>query len=239
LQKPCTLRGAGTDHAPERAVPSVEQVQALTLAMPERYRIAVVLAAWGTLRSSEILALQRKDVDLRAGSVRVTKQLLDLGSHSDKVQFSPTKSAAGVRTVHLPAAALVHLAHHLEHHVGPEADSFLLTGATGRPMWRKALGRHWRAARAAVGVPWLHFHDLRHFAGTMAAQAGATTRDLMTRMWHSSPDMVVRYMHMSAERDAELASKIDDLAVFAGNFASTRVQHQEQGQVARRKTPFY
>jgi integrase len=66
--------------------------------------------------------------------------------------------------------------------------------------------------RPTVGLPWLHFHDLRHFSGTVAAQAGATTRDLMTRMGDSSPDMVVRYMHAEAERDAHIASEMDRLA---------------------------
>ena len=220
-ETPCTLRGAGADHSPEREAPTLEQVQALTAAMPERYRVAVVLAAWGTLRISEILALQRRDIDLVAGSVSVTKQLLDLGSRTGAiVPFAPTKSEAGVRKVHLPASALVQVAHHMEHFVASEPDAFVLTGATGRPVWRKALRRHWTAARAAVGVPSLHFHDLRHFAGTVAAQAGATTRDLMARGGWSSPQMVVRYMHTSEERDAQIASEMDRLAERSRPYAS-------------------
>ena len=64
------------------------------------------------------------------------------------------------------------------------------------------------------------FHDLRHFAGTIAAQAGTTTRDLMARGGWSSPEMVVRYMHTSEERDAHIASEIDRLAAISSPFAS-------------------
>ena len=71
---PASSRGAGADHSAERPAPTLEQVQALTAAMPEGYRVAVVFAAWGTLRSSEILALQRQDIDLTAGTVNVTKR---------------------------------------------------------------------------------------------------------------------------------------------------------------------
>ena len=33
--------------------------------------------------------------------------------------------------------------------------------------------------RGTVGEPELHFHDLRHFGGVMAAQTGATAREVM------------------------------------------------------------
>jgi hypothetical protein len=49
IKSPCRVKGAGTDRSAERTVPTVEQVALLTLAMPEQYRAAVVLAAWGTL----------------------------------------------------------------------------------------------------------------------------------------------------------------------------------------------
>jgi hypothetical protein len=106
-----------------------------------------VLAPYG---SGEILALQRLNIDLVAGTVNVTKALSDLGSR-EEIQFAPTKSDAGVREVHLPESALVHIAHHMEHFVDSDPDAFVLTGATGQPLWRTALRRHWSAAREAVG----------------------------------------------------------------------------------------
>ena len=55
-------------------------------------------------------------------------------------------------------------------------------------------------------------HDLRHTAATLAAAAGATTKELMERMGHTSPAVALRYQHVMADRQAQLASALDDLA---------------------------
>jgi integrase len=55
-------------------------------------------------------------------------------------------------------------------------------------------------------------HDLRHTAATLAAAAGATTKELMERMGHTSPAVALRYQHVMTDRQAQLASALDDLA---------------------------
>jgi integrase len=55
-------------------------------------------------------------------------------------------------------------------------------------------------------------HDLRHTAATLAAAVGATTKELMERMGHTSPAVALRYQHVMADRQAQLASALDDLA---------------------------
>jgi hypothetical protein len=44
-------------------------------------------------------------------------------------------------------------------------------------------------------MPALRFHDVRHFAGTMAAAAGASIKEVMARGGSSSPQMALRYEH--------------------------------------------
>jgi hypothetical protein len=41
--------------------------------------------------------------------------------------------------------------------------------------------------------------------------AGATTKELMARMGHSTPDMAIRYQHIIAGRDAIIAAGLDRL----------------------------
>jgi integrase len=54
----------------------------------------------------------------------------------------------------------------------------------------------------------VHLHDLRHYGATVAAQAGATTKELMSRIGHSSPRAALIYQHAADERDREIAERI-------------------------------
>ena len=59
--------------------------------------------------------------------------------------------------------------------------------------------------------PGFRFHDLRHTANTITAAAGASTRELMHRMGHASPEAALRYQHATRDRDAALAAALGDL----------------------------
>ena len=53
----------------------------------------------------------------------------------------------------------------------------------------------WPHAVESIGLPGLHFHDLRHTGNQFAAQSGATLRDLMARMGHDSDRAAMIYQH--------------------------------------------
>ncbi|MFI6145691.1 hypothetical protein [Streptomyces sp. NPDC051109] len=57
----------------------------------------------------------------------------------------------------------------------------------------------------------LHFHDLRHTGNTLAASTGASTRELMARMGHSTAGAAVIYQHASADRDWLIADALSKL----------------------------
>jgi len=73
-------------------------------------------------------------------------------------------------------------------------------------MAASTLNRHWNAARKAAGRPDLRWHDLRHTGATRAAQAGATTADLMARLGHSTIGAAMLYQHAAQDRDAQIAA---------------------------------
>lgn len=58
----------------------------------------------------------------------------------------------------------------------------------------------WTAIVAAIGLKGAHFHDLRHSGNTWAAQAGTSTKDLMTRMGHDDMGAAIIYQHAPAVR---------------------------------------
>ena len=67
----------------------------------------------------------------------------------------------------------------------------------------------WREVREQIGVPNLHLHDLRHTGNTLAAQSGASLRDLMTRMGHDSPAAALIYQHSSRVADEAIAAALN------------------------------
>lgn len=51
----------------------------------------------------------------------------------------------------------------------------------------------------------MHFHDLRHTGGTLAAATGASLKELMARLGHSSTRAALIYQHATRDRDQDQA----------------------------------
>ena len=212
-RSPCHITGGGTERAAERPTVSVAEVAALAEAMPERLRLLVLLGAWCGLRRGELLGLQRRDVDLLRGALRVERAVLHMLDGT--MRFGPPKTEAGVRTVHFPQNIAGEVESHLTQYVSARPESWLFPSAIGGPLPAKTLQRAWNAARTAVGRPELHLHDLRHAGATWAAITGATTKELMARLGHSSPRAALIYQHATEDRDRALADALAGLAVSA------------------------
>jgi integrase len=130
-----------------------------------------------------------------------------------KFIVSPPKTAAGQRVVVLPAVAVTALADHLDDYAAPGPDGLVFPSGRGTYLQRSNFSRLvWRPAVQRLGLDGLRFHDLRHTAATLAAAAGATTKELMERMGHSSPAVALRYQHVMKDRQVALAAAIDGLA---------------------------
>jgi integrase len=82
---------------------------------------------------------------------------------------------------------------------------------------------------AAAGLSGIHFHDLRHTGNTLAGKEGASLRELMERMGHSSTRAAVIYQHRTMHRDKIIADAMgqarDGRTQAIGHAAGTR---QEQ-----------
>ena len=206
---PCTIRGAGAEKAAERKLPTLEQVFELADAVKPRYRALVLAAAFSGLRRGELFGLRRAHVDVDRGTVTVElqRQQLARGEHI----VGPPKSDAGMRTVALPPEAFEPLAVHLERFVAPQASAWVFTGDKGGPLREGVWQHEWAQARGKVGLPGLHFHDLRHVAATLAAETGAGVKEIMYRIGHSSPQAALRYQHASQRRDRSIADGISKL----------------------------
>jgi hypothetical protein len=85
----------------------------------------------------------------------------------------------------------------------------------------------------AAGLEGLRFHDLRHTSATLSIAAGASTRELMARMGHSSSAAALRYQHVLAGRDAAIAAALDELIGAASALAESAPSAPSGTRVAR------
>ena len=146
----------------------------------------MLLATLASLRWGEATALTRGDLDLKARTVRVRVAYVERSS--GPLVLGAPKSRAGRRVVGIPAAIIPDLEQHLAKYVKPEAGALVFPGVMGGPIRRGNFNRlsGWPHAVEALGMPGLHFHDLRHTGNQFAANSGVGLRDLMARMGHDS-----------------------------------------------------
>lgn len=209
-RNPCQIKGAGFHEAAERPVLSLAQVIDLQASFPDQLRVMVALATYGGLRYGEIIAQRRGDIDVADHTVTVQFQYVERST--GEMLLGPPKSRAGTRTVRLPAVAMRTVIEHLDRHVGPDPDALLVTGTTGKPLRRSGFNRavNWKQLVSALGVPQLHFDDLRHTGNTLAAGTpGTSTRDLMERMGHDSMRAALIYQHATRDADRRIAASFD------------------------------
>jgi integrase len=218
-RNPCRIKGADKEHAAERPTPSVEQVYAIADAIKPWYRALVLLAATTGLRWGELVALRRRHVDLDGGYVDVRAALIE-----DKagLTVAGTKSEAGVRVVGIPSVIVPDLTAHMARWAEPGPDGRVFLGPKGATPRRKTFNVAWKTALGRAGarrVPipeGLHLHDLRHVANGFAA-SGASMRELMTRMGHSTMRAALIYQHARREREREIADVVSERVAEALN----------------------
>lgn len=210
---PCQIRGAASASTGKRVEPpTAAELQKILDTINPRFKAAVILAAWAGLRYGELTELRRKDLE-KLGDVyvvnvsRAVTHVTGQGFH-----VGPTKSEAGVRSIVLPPHVTHVIDEHLRAHTNPFAESLLFPAADGHThLAQSSFHRHWSPARAAADRSDMPWHALRHYGATRAALAGATLKELQTRLGHSTVAAAMRYQH-TAGRDEELARRMSDLA---------------------------
>lgn len=206
---PCTVAGAGTSKRVHKVKPaSLHEIGALVAAMPDRYRVMMLLAAWCGLRFGELTELRRKDVDLEAGVLQVRRGVVLV--NGEHVVGTP-KSDAGIRDVAVPPHLLPVLADHLDHHAQGGREGLLFPALGGGHLSPTGLYSVFYPAREQAGRPDLRWHDLRHTGAVLAASAGATLAELMARLGHSTPQAALRYQHAAQGRDHAIAAALSAL----------------------------
>lgn len=210
VANPVHIRGAGSSKRVHKIKPAtLDELAALTDAMPARFRLLVLLASWCGLRFGELAELRRRDIDVRAATIRVRRGVVRVAG--ERLVDTP-KSDAGSRDVAIPPHLMPLVRTHLLEHTEPGRNGLLFAARSGAHLAPSSLYGPFYRARAAAGRTDLRFHDLRHTGAVLAAATGATLAELMGRLGHSTPSAALRYQHAAQGRDAVVARALSDMA---------------------------
>lgn len=233
-RNPCRIKGAGQEDSPERPVVPLPTLVELLDHVPTRYRAMLLLATFASLQFGELAALRRCDIDLESCTVRVVRSLAQMNDGT-LIDDEP-KSRAGRRVISVPAEIIPELRWHLERFAQAGDVGLVFVGPKDGRLRRSNFRGLWVRACEAVGLSDVHLHDLRHTGNTMAAATGASLRELMERMGHSSTRAAMIYQHATRERDQVIAATMGEALASArkvnGKSASGTQRARRRGEAS-------
>ena len=177
---------------------------------------ALILLLQTGIRSGELRGLRWSDVDLDAATLTVSRQMTftrDLGHH-----IATPKSGAS-RTVALMPETVALLREHRRAQMEARlAGGWVDTDLTrdlvfrfndGQFYGREILGRYAAKVGAAIGLPDLHPHDLRHSYAVAALRSGVDVKTVQNNLGHASAAMTLdTYAAYTSDMGRAAASKM-------------------------------
>jgi len=204
---PARIRGASKERTVERPLLTWDDVVALAGAIEPRFSALVWTAAASGLRFGELSGLTIRHLDLDRSELRVSQALyFKKGSGAT---LGPPKTESAHRTVVVPEQVTRRLCDHIEMFVNDRGpDDLVFTSVKGSPLLNRTFAPYWHRALVTTQMSDIRFHDLRHLAGTEAATAGASLREVMARMGHASSAASLRYLKAAEIRDRDVSDAI-------------------------------
>lgn len=216
-ENPCDIEGASNyKPAQEPPIPTEAEVALMLQFADQPMRTVVALAAYGGLRKGEILELRRKDFTTEEAPdgtpwlyVHISRAVVWEGETNPKV--SPPKTPGSVRTIALPkeGGAEEIILERLQE-IPQHPDTLLVSrDKEGKLHWGESmLNPRWQALRAQAGYGG-RFHSLRAYQGTWYQKKGATPKEVMDRLGHTTPRMWLRYQRSTGREISLLTGSKD------------------------------
>jgi len=214
-KSPCSRRtspGAGKQRA---YVATTAQVWALADAMPERYRVSILLGAFAGLRVAESCGLRPGDVDFMRAVIHPAVQY----------PAEPLKTETSRTAVPIAQSMALELAAHVQRFPGDT----ILVKADGTQPSPVLLDREVRKARQqAGGLPdGFRFHDLRHYLASLLIASGADVKTVQARLRHASAKTTLdTYGHLWPDRDESTRTAVE--AIFQDRSEQSRNKEARQ-----------
>jgi integrase len=207
---PCRIRGAGQAkrQSPESVPATPEQLATLVAAMPPRHHLLVLFAGFCAPRFGELTELRRKDVNVATEELSISRAVVKTRGNGRLVK--KTKSERS-RVVVIPPHLMPAVEAHLRDFAAPGPNGLLFPAVlSGGHLSESTVRKQFRKAKLVAGRPDFRFHDLRHTAGTWASQLGASLKEVMAYLGHTTVSAAMRYQHADPERRQWLAGKLSE-----------------------------
>jgi integrase len=220
MRSPCSRRTSPGPAKQRPYVATTEQLWALYDAVPERYRIAILLGGLVGLRVSEACGLRVGDVDFMRGIIY------------PRVQYPAEELKTETSRTPIPIPQT--LAAELSAQVAEYRGEWLLTDEDGEQLGPWKLERMMRKARAKVRADALEeaeeeakrtggkakvsgllpavfrFQDLRHYLASLLIASGADVKTVQARMRHASAKTTLdTYAHLWPDRDESTRAAVE------------------------------
>lgn len=168
------------------------------------------------LRESEILGLTWDCVDFEKGSLYVYRQLRKI---KGVYQFTPLKNNKTRRITLAPDVLQVFRDQRITQmewrlKAGPvwqpwEGHSLIFTNEIGDHCAHETVYRHYKRIVAALGVPKLRFHDLRHTYAVASLQAGDDIKTVQENLGHHTAAFTLdTYGHVTEQMKQASANRM-------------------------------
>jgi site-specific recombinase XerC len=203
-----------TDRARVRVLKPWE-LEAVAANLPERWRAFVLLAAYASLRWSELVAVKRDDIDIEERTLRIDEKVVEVRG---RFEWGGPKTKESARTVHLPEVAVKPLAGHLLRFPPLRGTSeqrwegLVFYGERVGPIRRHVFRRVWDRACRAAGLESVRPEWLRHTGASLAYPASRDMKAVASRLGHTSTRMMdTVYVEVYSDVSKQLADAIDVL----------------------------
>jgi integrase len=172
------------------------------------------------LRRGEVLGLAWSDVDLDSGTMQVRRTLQKING---EFFFGEPKSRRSRRAVTLPMVCIHALRRHREvaaaradvvqwHPLPHQLPNLIFTTRTGRPIDPRSINKAFERLLKRAAINPSRVHDLRHTCASLLLLDGASDREVMELLGHSSTNITMNiYAHVLDESKRRLAARMDGL----------------------------
>jgi integrase len=192
---------------PEMVFLTRDEFTALLAGFMERWRPMIEFLVLSGVRFGELSALKPSDVDLAAGTVRISRARKRTYEKGANYQIGPTKTVRSVRTINVTPTVLEKLDH---------TGEWLFTNTRGGPVklssWRTNVWYPSVARAQAAGLKKQpRVHDLRHTCASWMIAKGVSLPVIQRHLGHESISTSVNlYGHLDRSQSASAAALIGD-----------------------------